>query len=116
MWPSTLHIVKVYLLAVSSQGIQDRLGAKSANWLAGWLAGWLCCQPRFQFHEVKAVKMRGENCERGCTPISFPSRSAIEMYVIRRYEWLTSVLTPVNEGAYAVQYENKDAEVQTTYT
>ena len=23
--------------------------------LAGWLTGWLCCQPRFQFHEVKAA-------------------------------------------------------------
>ena len=29
--------------------------------------------------------------------------------------WM-SVLTPVNEGAYVKQYENKDAEVQTTYT
>ena len=28
-------------MAVSSQGIQDHLGAKSANWLAGWLTGWL---------------------------------------------------------------------------
>ena len=30
--------------------------------------------------------------------------------------WHTSDLTPVNEGVYAKQYENKDAEVQTTYT
>ena len=30
--------------------------------------------------------------------------------------WHTSVLTPVNEGVYAKQYENKDAEVQTTHT
>ena len=26
---------------MSSQGIQDHFGAKSANWLASWLAGWL---------------------------------------------------------------------------
>ena len=25
-------------MAVSSQGMQDHVGAKSANWLAGWLA------------------------------------------------------------------------------
>ena len=36
--------------------------------LTGWLTNWLCCQPRFQFHEVKAVKIRGENCKQGCTP------------------------------------------------
>ena len=41
------------------------------GWLANWLVSWLCCQPRFQFHEVKAVKIRGENCKRGCTPIFF---------------------------------------------
>ena len=85
------------------------------GWLADWLAGCLCCQPRFQFHEVKAVKIRGENCKRGCTPIFFPL-SFSHSNVVRRYEWLTSVLTPVNEGVYAMQYENKDAEVQTTYT
>ena len=28
-------------MAVSSQGMQDHLGATSANWLASWLAGWL---------------------------------------------------------------------------
>ena len=76
------------------------------------LTGWLCCQPRFQFHEVKAVKIRGENCKRGCTPIFFPL-SISQSNVIRRDEWLTSVLTPVNEGVYAMQYENKDAEVHT---
>ena len=30
--------------------------------------------------------------------------------------WHTSVLTPVKDDVYAKQYENKDAEVQTTYT
>ena len=30
--------------------------------------------------------------------------------------WDTSVLTPVNEDVYAKQYDNKDPEVQTTYT
>ena len=83
--------------------------------LTGWLAGWLCCQPRFQFHDVRAVKIRGENCKRGCTPISFPL-SISQSNVTGRDGWLTSVLTPVNEGVYAMQYENKDAEVQTTYT
>ena len=28
--------------------------------------------------------------------------------------WHTYVLTPVNEDVYAKQYENKDAEAQTT--
>ena len=36
--------------------------------------------------------------------------------VIGRDGWLTSVLTPVNEGVYAMQYGNKDAEVQTIYS
>ena len=98
-------------MAVPSQGMQDHVGAKSAN----WLASWLCCQPRFQFHEIKAVKIRGENCKRGCTPISFPL-SISQTNVIGRDEWLTSVLTLVNEGVYAMQYENKDAEIQSTYT
>ena len=30
--------------------------------------------------------------------------------------WSISVLTPVNAGVYAKQYENEDTEVQTTYT
>ena len=30
--------------------------------------------------------------------------------------WWMSVLTPVNKGVYAKQYESEDAEVQTTYT
>ena len=102
-------------MAVSSQGMQDHVGAKSANWLASWQAGQLCCQPRFQFHEVKAVKITGENCKRGCTP-TFPSRSAKAMEWGEVDGWHTSVLTPVNEDVYAKQYENKDAEAQTTYT
>ena len=76
---------------------------------------YMLCDFLFQFHEVKAVKIRGVNCKRGFTPIFFPL-SISHSNVIRRYEWLTSVLTPVNEGVYAMQYENKDAEVQTTYT
>ena len=59
-------------VAMSSQGMQDHVGAKSANWLASWLAGQLCCQPRFQFYEVKAVKIISENCKRGCTPTFLP--------------------------------------------
>ena len=53
--------------------------------------------------------------EAACRPF-FPSRSAkaIELGEVNR--WHTSVLTPVNEAVYAKQYENKDAEVQTTYT
>ena len=46
---------------------------------------------------------------------SFPL-SISQSNVIGRDGWLTSVLTPVNEGVYAMQYENKHAEVQTTYT
>ena len=36
--------------------------------------------------------------------------------VIGRDGLLTPVLTPVSEGVYAMQYENKDAEVQTIYS
>ena len=43
--------------AASSQGMQDHLGAKSANWLAGYMN----CQPRFQFPETKL----GRTLERG---------------------------------------------------
>ena len=39
-------------VAVSTQGMQDHLGAKSANWLASWLS----CQPRFQFPDSKQVR------------------------------------------------------------
>ena len=92
--------------------MQDHLGAKSAN----WLAGWLCCQPRFQFHEVKAVKIISKNCKRGCMPTFLPSQSAKAVELGEVNGWHTSVLTPVNEDVYAKQYENRDAEVQTTYT
>ena len=49
-----LELVRNFLLhtatwTVSSQGIQDHFGAKSANWLAGYRK----CKPRFQFHQVK---------------------------------------------------------------
>ena len=80
------------------------------------MAGWLCCQPRFQFHKIKAVKIRGENCKRGCPPTFLPSRSAKAMESGEVGGWHTSVLTPVNEDVYAKQYENKDVEVQATYT
>ena len=60
------------------------------------------------------MKIRRENCKRGCTP-TFP-RSAKAMESGKVDGWHTSVLTPVNEGVYAEQYENKDTEVQTTYT
>ena len=43
-------------VAVSSQGMQDRLGAKSAN----WLASRLCCQPRFQFQSQSCEDERRE--------------------------------------------------------
>ena len=52
---------------------------------------------------------------------SFPSRSnfrsakAMESGEVVHGGWM-SVLTPVNKGVYAKQYENKDTEVQTTYT
>ena len=36
-------------MAVSSQGMQDYFGVKSANWLAGYMD----CQPRFQFPEPR---------------------------------------------------------------
>ena len=47
-----------------------------------------------------------------------PSRSAkaMESGEVEVDGWHTSVLTPVNAGVYAKQYENKDAEAQTTYT
>ena len=66
-------------MAVLSQEIQDRLGAKS-GWLAcsaGWLTGWLCSQPRFQFHEVKAAGWYTERIvNEAPRRSSFPSRSA----------------------------------------
>ena len=76
------------------------------------------------------MKIRARIVNEAARQFSFPSRSASHSNVIYewltsvltpvnedvRYEWLTSVLTPVNEGVYAMQYENKDAEVQTTYT
>ena len=46
--------------------------------LTGWLAGELCCQPHFQFHEVKAVKIRGEIVNEAARRPS-PSRSAKAM-------------------------------------
>ena len=42
---------------------------------------------------------------------SFPSRSA---KTTESGEMHTYVLTPVNEDVYAKQYENEDAEAQTT--
>ena len=43
--------------AMSSKGMQDHFGAKSANWLAGYMG----CQPLFQFPEPK----EGRTLERG---------------------------------------------------
>ena len=59
-------------------------------------------------------KIRGENCKRGCTPTFLPL-SISQSNGVRRGGWM-SVLTPVNEDVFAKQYENKDAEVQTTHT
>ena len=59
------------------------------------------------------MKIRGENCKRGCTTTFLRSAKAMELGEVDG--WHTSVLTPVNEGVYAKQYENKDPEVQTTY-
>ena len=84
--------------------------------LTGWLAGELCCQPRFQFHEVKAVKVRGENCKGGCTPTFLPLSISQAMESGEVDGWHTSVLTLVNADVYVKKYENEDAEVQTTYT
>ena len=47
---------------------------------------------------------------------SFLSRSAKAKESGEVDGWHASVLTPVNEGVFAQQYENKDAEVQITYT
>ena len=87
------------------------------GWLASWLAGQLagCVVNLVSNFKVKAVKMRGENCKRGCTP-TFSTLSISQSNVIGRDGWLTSFLTPVNEDVYAMQYENKDAEVQTVYS
>ena len=45
-----------------------------------------------------------------------PSQSAKAMESGEVDGWHTSILTPVNAGVYAKQYENEDAGVQTTYT
>ena len=85
------------------------------------------------------MKIRGENCKRGCTrdlpslldqpkqqPVFKPTLSKEKAWAGKQATkamewgevdgWHTCVVTPVNEGVYAKQYENKDAEVQTTYT
>ena len=49
-------------MAVSSQGMQDHFGAKSANWLTNWLTNYRTCQPRFQCHRAKP----GRTLEQGC--------------------------------------------------
>ena len=50
-------------LAVLSQGMQDHLGAKSANWLAGCVVNLVS-----NFMKSKLPgEIRGENCKRGCT-------------------------------------------------
>ena len=61
----------------------------------------------------------GENCKRGCTPTFLPLSISQNNGVGREVDsavdgWHTYVLTPVNEDVYAKQYENKDAEAQTT--
>ena len=96
---------------MSSQGMQDHLGAKSAN----WLAGQLCCQPHFQFHEINYKR---RDCKRGCmlTFLPFCSGSAKAMESEEVDGWHTSVLALVNEDVFAKQYGNKDAKAQTTYT
>ena len=57
--------------------------------LTGWLAGELCCQPHFQFHGVKAVKIRGETVNEAARrpfPLDQPllrkqwSRDGISLY------------------------------------
>ena len=73
------------------------------------------CQPRFQFHEVKAVKIEARIVNEAALRPS-PSRSAKAMESGEVDGWHTSILTPVNASVYAKQYENKDTEVQTTYT
>ena len=100
---------------VSSQGIQDRLGAKSANWLpASWLANWLAVlSTSFPISWSQSCwVIYGENCIGGCTPTF--SISQINGVGREVDGWHTYVLTPVNEDVYAKQYENKDAEAQTT--
>ena len=82
--------------------------------LTGWLTNWLCCQPGFQFHEVKAVKIRGENCKRGCTPTFLSPLD--EPKQCNRERWMAYLCFNTCEGVYAMQYENKDAEVQTIYS
>ena len=40
---------------MSSQGMQDRFGAKSGNWMAGHMD----CQPLFQFPEPRLSSKQG---------------------------------------------------------
>ena len=52
--------------------------------LTGWLAGKLCCQPHFQFHEVKAVKIRGEivnEAARRPSPLDQPKQWSRERWM-----------------------------------
>ena len=82
-------------MAVSSQGMQDHLGAKSTN----WPASWLCCQPRFQFPKSSYEEPLNEN-EGGSLPCRADKME-------KDCNWFAFYLTLVVVGAEIITHQSR---------